>query len=277
MRPHLSALAALLTAGLLAGAAHAAPPAVELWRLDCGELWEGNLDEFSDTHAYVGKSKRLVVSCYLIRHGETYMLWDTGLSRSDLGKPLVKNNTESEALSITLVDQLAKIGVAPRQVSLVGISHYHFDHTGQASDFPQAKLLMGKADLARLRRPGSTLAKALQPWLGGGAPLEEIEGDKDVFGDGKVVMLDLPGHTPGHHGLLVTLDGAGPVLLSGDVAHFRENLEGDGVPTFNADRADSLASMDRFRALARNLRAIAVIQHEPADVAKLPAFPKSAR
>jgi hypothetical protein len=77
MKMWATALASLVV--LLAGAARAAPPAVELWRLDCGELWEGNLDEFSDTHAYVGQSKRLVVSCYLIRHGERYMLWDTGL------------------------------------------------------------------------------------------------------------------------------------------------------------------------------------------------------
>jgi len=96
----LTALAATLLAALLAGAAHAAPPPVELWRLDCGELWEGNLDEFSDTYAYVGKSKRLVVSCYLIRHGESYMLWDAGLEKADLGKALVENNTESEALRV---------------------------------------------------------------------------------------------------------------------------------------------------------------------------------
>ena len=277
MRRRLTALAASVFAALLAGSADAAPPPVELWRLDCGELWEGNLDEFSDTQAYVGQSKRLVVSCYLIRHGESYMLWDAGLEKAALGKPLVRNTTESEALSISIVDQLAKIGVKPQQVSLIGISHYHFDHTGQAGDFPQAKLLMGKADLALLRRPGSERAKPLAHWIGGGGQVEDIEGDKDVFGDGKVVMLGLPGHTPGHHGLLVMLDGAGPVLLSGDVAHFRENLEGNGVPIYNADRADSLASMDRFRSLARNLRAVAVIQHEPGDVAKLPAFPKSAK
>jgi glyoxylase-like metal-dependent hydrolase (beta-lactamase superfamily II) len=271
-------LAGLLAAALLAGTARPAPPPVELWRLDCGELWEGNLDEFSDTHAYVGQSKRLVVSCYLIRRGESYMLWDTGLAKSDLGKPLVRNTTESEALSISIVDQLAKVGVRPQQVSLIGISHYHFDHTGQAADFPQAKLLMGKADLALLRQPArAARAKPLAPWIGGGAPVEEVEGDKDVFGDGSVVMLDLPGHTPGHHGLLVKLDGVGTVLLSGDVAHFRENLESNGVPIFNADRADSLASLDRFRTLGRNLHATVVIQHDERDVPKLPAFPKSAR
>ena len=271
-------LAGLLAAALLAGTARPAPPPVELWRLDCGELWEGNLDEFSDTHAYVGQSKRLVVSCYLIRRGESYMLWDTGLAKSDLGKPLVRNTTESEALSLSIVDQLAKVGVRPQQVSLIGISHYHFDHTGQAADFPQAKLLMGKADLALLRQPArAARAKPLAPWIGGGAPVEEVEGDKDVFGDGSVVMLDLPGHTPGHHGLLVKLDGVGTVLLSGDVAHFRENLESNGVPIFNADRADSLASLDRFRTLGRNLHATVVIQHDERDVPKLPAFPKSAR
>jgi len=271
-------LAGLLAAALLAGTARPAPPPVELWRLDCGELWEGNLDEFSDTHAYVGQSKRLVVSCYLIRHGESYMLWDTGLAKSDLGKPLVRNTTESEALSISIVDQLAKVGVRPQQVSLIGISHYHFDHTGQAADFPQAKLLMGKADVALLRQPArAARAKPLAPWIDGGAPVEEVEGDKDVFGDGSVVMLDLPGHTPGHHGLLVKLDGVGTVLLSGDVAHFRENLESNGVPIFNADRADSLASLDRFRTLGRNLHATVVIQHDERDVPKLPAFPKSAR
>ena len=110
----------------------------------------------------------------------------------------------------------------------------------------------------------------------GGAPVEGVDGDKDVFGDGRVVMLDLPGHTPGHHGLLVKLDRAGPVLLSGDAAHFRENLEANGVPGFNADRARSLASMDRLRGLARNLHATLVIQHDERDIAKLPAFPQSA-
>jgi glyoxylase-like metal-dependent hydrolase (beta-lactamase superfamily II) len=278
MRLRLTALTAAFVAALFAAAARAASPAVELWRLDCGELWEGNLDEFSDTHAYVGQSKRLVVSCYLIRHGETYMLWDTGLEKADLGKPLVRNTTESEALAVTIVDQLRKIGVTPAQISLIGISHYHFDHTGQAADFPQAKLMMGKADLALLRQPArAARARPLAPWIGGGAPVEEVEGDKDVFGDGRVVMLDLPGHTPGHHGLLVKLGGAGTVLLSGDVAHFRENLENNGVPIYNAERADSLASMDRFRTLGRNLHATVVIEHDERDVAKLPAFPNSAR
>ena len=86
-------------------------------------------------------------------------------------------------------------------------------------------------------------------------------------------MLRLPGHTPGHHGLLVRLEGKGNVLLTGDVTHFHENYDTNGVPNWNTDRADSLASIDRFRRIADNLDATVVIQHDPRDVDKLPAFP----
>jgi glyoxylase-like metal-dependent hydrolase (beta-lactamase superfamily II) len=264
---------------LLSSAAHAAPAAapVKLWRLDCGEIWVADLDEYSDTRAYVGQSRRLVASCYLIRHGDSYMLWDTGLPEKDaLGKTLTRGPEESEAMAATIVDQLARLGVKPAQVSIIGISHYHFDHTGQAADFPGARLLMGKGDLEVLRQPGSARAAPLQHWITGGGAVEEVSGDRDVFGDGSVVMLDLPGHTPGHHGLMVRLAGGRWVLLSGDVAHFRENLETLGVPGFNVDRARSLASLDRFRQLARNLKATVVIQHDERDVGKLPAFPAAA-
>ena len=179
-------------------------------------------------------------------------------------------------MSKSLRDQLVTLGVDPKQIEIVGISHYHYDHTGQAALFPQAKLLMGKADIEALRAPGSARAKPLAHWLSGKGKLEEVVGDKDVFGDQTVVMLDLPGHTPGHHGLMVKLARQGYVLLSGDVAHFEENYATNGVPMFNVDRAQSLASLDRFKAIAKNLRAITVIQHERADIAKLPAFPAHA-
>ena len=89
-------------------------------------------------------------------------------------------------------------------------------------------------------------------------------------------MLKLPGHTPGHYALLVRL-ASGPVLLSGDQYHFTEQVKNRGVPPFNHDRADTLASSDRFDRIAANLKAKVIIQHEPADIAKLPAFPKAAQ
>ena len=66
-------------------------------------------------------------------------------------------------------------------------------------------------------------------------------------------MLAMPGHTPGHSALLVRL-ASGPVLLSGDQYHFTEAVKNRGVPSFNTDRADTLASHDRFERIAANLK-----------------------
>jgi N-acyl homoserine lactone hydrolase len=282
MRLFKTAMAALIAA-LVAIPLSAAPAAGtrvpgtvdKLWRLDCGRNRVSKLNLFSDTQSYPGQSRDLVASCYLIKDGDAYMLWDTGYPASLKGAAFDLEKPISATVDRTIVEQLAQIGVKPEQIGLIGISHHHGDHIGQAADFPKAKLVIGAGDLAIIRK-NEAAAKALAPWMGEGAKVEGIDGDKDLFGDGSVVMVDLRGHTPGHHGLLVRLPKTGAVLLSGDVAHFRENLETDGVPTFNADRADSLAAMDRFRKLARATRAIAIIQHEPRDVAKLPAFPEGA-
>jgi N-acyl homoserine lactone hydrolase len=98
-----------------------------------------------------------------------------------------------------------------------------------------------------------------------------------VFGDGSVIMLYTPGHTPGHHSLLVKLPQMGAVFVSGDLAHFRENYETNGVPTFNTDRAQTLASLDRIKKIVAGAKATVVIQHDPRDLDKLPVFPASAK
>ena len=263
--------------GMQAPAAPAAPAEMEMWRLDCGAFTFTDFNAFfSDTSEYPSGPKNLVSSCYLIRHGDSYMLWDTGIPGGTVGQPIATPAIRA-TLSATIVDQLARINVRPEQVTIIGISHYHFDHTGQAASFPHARLIMGAGDIAALRGTDPGVEREpLAPWLTGGGQITEARGDHDVFGDGSVIVLNLPGHTPGHRGLLVRL-ASGPVLLSGDIYHFTEQVERRGVPPFNTNRAETLASMDRFDRLGRNLRARVIIQHEPADVAKLPAFPASAR
>jgi glyoxylase-like metal-dependent hydrolase (beta-lactamase superfamily II) len=233
---------------------------------------------FSDTFQYPSGPKDIVGSCYLIRHGDRYMLWDTGLTDALIGNDF-DNPAQTIRLRRSLVDQLAEVKVKPEQIETIGISHWHFDHVGQAGRFPQARLLMGKGDLDLLRTTppvDQDSAKGLAHWLGGQGKLEEVAADKDIYGDGRVVMLKLPGHTPGHYALLVRL-ASGPVLLSGDQYHFTEQVKNRGVPPFNHDRADTLASSDRLDRIAANLKAKLVIQHEPADIAKLPPFPKAAQ
>jgi glyoxylase-like metal-dependent hydrolase (beta-lactamase superfamily II) len=268
---------ALAAAWLALGAMQAPQPAasrVEMWRLDCGTVQVGDLDFFSDTFLYTGQKKTLTDSCYLIRHGENYLLWDTGLPGELAGKTVPMGGM-TLSVTRTIVDQLRQIGISPERINFVGISHRHDDHIGQAADFPKAALLIGGEDFEAVKKGDS--AARFAPWIRGGGKVVKVEKDHDVFGDGSVVMLDMPGHTEGHHSLLVRLPRTGPVLLTGDLWHFTENYRNRGVPGFNVDRADTLASMDRFDAIARKLKARMIIQHEPADIAKLPLFPKSAQ
>jgi glyoxylase-like metal-dependent hydrolase (beta-lactamase superfamily II) len=263
---------------LTATAAHATD--LELWRLDCGSIAVRDLSLFSDTFDYGGVSRTLTDSCYLIRHGKTYMMWDTGLPEALLGAAQDANAPMAPTLAKTLPDQLAKIGVKPADIAVVGISHNHFDHLGQAADFPQAELLIGRRDFEDLKidpAPFGVDASLAQPWLTGGSKVEPVTGDKDVFGDGSVVMLATPGHTADSHSLLVRLAGKGPVLLSGDTVHFEQQFEKNGVPSFNFDRAESLASMNRLQVMARTMNATLVVQHDADDISKRPAFPASAK
>jgi glyoxylase-like metal-dependent hydrolase (beta-lactamase superfamily II) len=101
--------------------------------------------------------------------------------------------------------------------------------------------------------------------------------DKDVWGDGKVVVMRTPGHTPGHSSLLVRLSSGKNFILTGDAAHFHENYESNGVPAFNYDRAQTVASMERIKKIAANLDATVIIQHDLRDIGKLPAFPAAAK
>jgi N-acyl homoserine lactone hydrolase len=272
------AIAVVLSLGS-AAAAQAAPvaPELALTRFDCGKtntLSDADLGRFSDINAFSGLKVQLTFSCYLVKHGEDYLIWDTGL-------PMTAGATPNPSLpKVSLVDQLAQMHLKPEQIKFVGISHYHGDHVGQLASFPQATLLIGKGDW-EVVTDGKSAAVAnpanFEHWISGGGKMEALSGDKDVFGDGSVIMLNTPGHTPGHHSLLVKLKDMGNVMISGDLAHFRENYEINGVPLFNTERADTLASLDRFKKLAANLKATVIIQHDARDIEKLPLLPASAK
>jgi glyoxylase-like metal-dependent hydrolase (beta-lactamase superfamily II) len=265
-----ASLASLATCAALAQtAAYAQAPEVSITRFDCGTPITNDVNQrFSDTYSLAGLKVEFVFSCYLIKHGNEYMMWDTGFGPGGERSP-----------KLTLPEQLAKVGVKPEQIKFVGISHYHGDHIGGAQFLTNATLLIGKGDWDVISGPTTPPGQnftTLKHWTSGGGKVEPVPGDKDVFGDGTVMMLYTPGHTPGHHSLMVKLAKMGPVVLSGDAAHFHENYDSDGVPTFNFDRAETVASIERLKKLVASQKATFVIQHDARDVSKLPAAPDSA-
>ena len=178
---------------------------MSLTRLDCGTPNPPTAvnQRFSDTYAYGDLKLQLVYSCYLIKHGDDYLLWDTGHAMT----------TPNVAPKVSLVDQLAQINLKPEQIKYVGISHYHGDHIGQAGSFPKSTLLIGKGDwdvLTSAKPPEGANPAPFANWIKGEGKVEPVPLDKDVFGDGSVIMLYTPGHTPGHHSLLVKLPQRAP-------------------------------------------------------------------
>ena len=269
----LRSAAFALPAFFVASAAWAQAPEVTLTRLDCGTGAKPTIvaERFSDTFAY-GPDKQLTFtfSCYVIKHGNEVMVWDTGFVPG----------SNPNAPKVSLADQLATLKVTPDQVKYVGISHYHADHTSQLPSLTKSTLLIGKLEWDAITAPKPAQgvnAAAFTHWIGGGGSVEPLSLDKDVFGDGSVMILRTPGHTPGHSSLLVRLKEKGNVLLTGDLAHFQENYDSNGVPSFNFDRAETVASLERFKKIAANLKATVIIQHDARDIGKLPAFPNAAK
>lgn len=126
----LRILASASAIAAFASAASAQPaPVVSLTRLDCGTN-NAPTDvggRMSDTYAFSGLKVQLTFSCYIVRHGDEYLVWDTG-------NPV--GNTPT-APKTSLVDLLGQLKLTPEQVKYVAISHYHGDHTGQVSSFPR--------------------------------------------------------------------------------------------------------------------------------------------
>lgn len=278
----LRPLAALFAVALLTGAAHAqtpaAAPALTLYAMDCGKIALTDADMFADDGSYKNVAKTLVVPCYLIRHPKGDLLWDTGLSQSLADKPAAPEGGEQVTVARKLTDQLADLGLAPADIEYLSVSHSHFDHIGNAGLFAASTWIVDPRERAHAFRPA---ARADAAGFAAYAALEnaktvEIATDAphDVFGDGAVQVIPAPGHTPGHTVLLVRLPKAGPVLLIGDLWHIAESRPARRVPRFNHDRAQTLATMDRIEALARETGAKVVLQHVAEDFAAMPKFPE---
>ena len=174
----------------LLGSAQAATD-VSLTRLDCGTPAAPTAvnERFSDTYAYGDLKLQLVYSCHLIKHGGEYLLWDTGHAMT----------TPNVAPKVSLVDQLGQLNLKPEQIKYVGISHYHGDHIGQVGSFPKATLLIGKGDwdvLTSPKPPENANPAPFANWIKGESKVDPVPLDKDVFGDGSVIMLYTPGTGP---------------------------------------------------------------------------------
>jgi N-acyl homoserine lactone hydrolase len=253
----------------------------KLFRLDCGRS-VANDESVWTPGENVGRSIEFSSTCWLIKHGNEWLLWDTGVPESAHNDPRGWSTLPKLIvyhLDKTVTDQLAEIGLRPGDIGRVAISHTHGDHIGNTGLFPSSTVLMQRAEYNWINSPNgpddniNQLMALARKLLGNPKNLQLLDGDTDVFGDGSVTLVSTPGHTPGHQSLLVHLKNSGFIILSGDVAHSEDNFDRDIVPSLNTNTAESIASMERIRQMIATYKAAFLINHYKEQIDKLKLLP----
>ena len=185
----------------------------------------------------------LPVISFLIRHRQANVLFDTGCHPAALRDPAARWKGLAKVMKPicrpddNLVSNLRSIGAVPEDVDVVICSHLHPDHCGCNAFFVRATVICHVRELEAARAAGAEEAGYLASDWDHPQTFDVLEGTRDLFDDGKVLIVPLPGHTPGSIGALVVLERSGPVLLASDAVSIRATLDRDVVPrnTWNAD------------------------------------------
>ncbi|WGD55205.1 N-acyl homoserine lactonase family protein [Bradyrhizobium sp. CB1650] len=255
--------------------------AQQLFRLDCGRSL-ANDESVWTPGQNVGVSIEFSSTCWLIRHGKDWLLWDTGVPEATFGDTRGWSTLPKLIvyhLDKTLTAQLAELGLKRDDVTRVAISHTHGDHIGNVSLFSNSTILMQRAEYNWIHSPDgpndnvNQLMALARKLMGTPKNLQLIDGDTDIFGDGSVILVSTPGHTPGSQALLVHLKNSGFIILSGDVAHLEGNFEKSIVPSLNTNKPESIASMERIRQLIETYKATLFINHDKKQSDKLKLLP----
>lgn len=249
-----------------------------LYVFNCGESTVTDMSRWTPG-VNVGMPGAFSANCYLIQHAKGWMMFDSGINDNVATMPKGFQRSKIAPhyiLRKPLRIQLEEIGVDPKQVTHVAFSHTHGDHVGNANLFTSAILLIQQAEYDAAFGP-----EAVSKWNFEvtsydklrGSKTVKLSGEHDVFGDGSVVLIATPGHTPGHQSLLVKLPKRGPVILSGDMVHLQDNWVNRRVPSFNYNREQSLQSMEKVAGIMARTGAELWINHDKAQSDRIPKAP----
>ncbi len=247
---------------------------------ECGQATTPDKSIFSPG-IDVGVAYEIPINCYLIRHDKGLMIWDTGLADGLINKPdgvAIANGKLKIFVKKTLASQLEEIGVSPNEVKHMALSHMHPDITGNTSFFPSATWYVQTPEFEAAF--GSNPEKfRFNPKTYSGLKNNKtvkLDGRHDVFGDGSVVIVPAPGHTPGSQVLYVEMP-SGPVILAGDLWPFETNRTHNVMAPDNFDSEMTQKSTEKINELAKKTGAKIWIMHDRDQSRSLPHAPQSIR
>jgi N-acyl homoserine lactone hydrolase len=276
LAPLVAAL--ILASGAISQQPKAQPPkSLRLYVFDGGSL------NIPDTTPYRLKKEDLAttymsVACFLVVHPNGTLMWDAGAVPDSAFKPGSGPGTIRYATAMKpLGAQLAEVGYTPPDITYLALSHFHWDHVGNANLFARATWLVTKAEQDTMFSdpPSPRTEPENYSALKNSKTVILTKSEYDVFGDGTVIIMAAPGHSPGHQVLFLKLAKTGPVMLSGDLYHYPEERKLNLIPTteFNADQ--TVASRAAVEAFLMKTGAQLWIQHDfnaNAKLRKAPSF-----
>jgi glyoxylase-like metal-dependent hydrolase (beta-lactamase superfamily II) len=262
-----------------------APRSTRLYVFDCGVLHNADMGRFNLKKEEVTTTD-MSMACFLIAHPKGNLIWDTGAVPDDSWTPaghmitqhvtLPDGQTREADVDKTLRGQLAEIGYSPSDINFLALSHYHYDHTGNANEFAGATWLVPQLEKDAMF--GGKYSGSLQPSTFSALQKSKTillkENEYDVFGDGSVIIKSAPGHTQGHQVLYVKLAKTGGVVLSGDLYHYPAEMTLDRVPTFEFSQDQTRASRKAVDVFLKKTGAQLWIQHDFVGNAKLKKSPQ---
>ncbi|HYK62220.1 MAG TPA: N-acyl homoserine lactonase family protein [Bryobacteraceae bacterium] len=268
---HWLLAAVALTGSATAQQAKPQPPkSLRLYILDCGKITGGSGDSMGFKPGEL-KTADMITPCFLIVHPRGTMMWDTGeIPDSAFQSGVSPAKQGAFTVDRPLLPQLAALGYVPKDITYLALSHYHGDHVANASLFASSTWIVQQGDRDAIFAPRQDNGKK----LGGVGDPKYFEAlatsktmllkgeDHDVFGDGTVTIKFTPGHTPGHQSLYLKLAKTGPVLLSGDLYHYPEEITYKRIPSFDFDKEQTAKSRAMIEDFVKKNKAQLWIQHD---------------
>ena len=196
---------------------------------------------------------RLPVPAFLIEHPRGRVLFDTGMHPDIQHDPHGRIGFLADVFAAgfhpgeEVSGRLVALGFAIDRVDYAIVSHLHFDHAGGLATVPNARVIVQRREWEAGQDPERAAALSFaRADYDHGHDVLLVDGEHDLFGDGRVVCLPTHGHTPGHQSLRVRLDG-GEVVLTADACYLRRTLETGHLPAAPHDREAMRASLARLR------------------------------
>ncbi|MFN8164427.1 MAG: N-acyl homoserine lactonase family protein [Solirubrobacterales bacterium] len=240
---------------------------IQIYALHCG----GDVCDWSVFDPFdprVGNKVTDPYFVYVIRHPDGILLFDSGAHPEMATNPESRVGDAAEDFQVVLspedhIDRkLATIGLRPEDIDTVIQSHLHFDHAGGLYLFPDTPVMVQRAELEFAKDPPPYQKDIyVREDFAGVQNWHIIEGDHDVFGDERVLVVSTPGHTPGHQSLLVQTNSQ-VVFLLADAAYFLEKMRVRALPAVLWSPDAYMETWDRIEELEREREAFLIATHD---------------